>query len=88
MNDDNLLTKEQIPEAELSFQARADGTEMQAGLFWLLASTGGIVSPWWSTQRDQDLRGFWRRCDHFSGAVYSIGAKLASVPFRIEPRDP
>ena len=61
---------------------------MHAGLFWLLADTGGIVSPWWSARRDMDLRNFWRKCDHFAGAVYSIAAKLAAVPFRIEPRDP
>ena len=84
-----VSARKELEEAALSFQARAEsGQEMQAGLFWLLASTGGIVSPWWSKRRDMDLREFWRKCDHFSGAVYSIAAKLASVPFRIEPRDP
>lgn len=78
----------QIPEATESIQARARVDEPQAGLFFLMAATGGLVSPWWSQRRDMDLREFYRGVDHFVGALYTIASKVAAVPFRVEPRDP
>jgi hypothetical protein len=54
-------------------------------LFWL-ANSGQIISPWWSKARDMQLRTFWQDSDHFSGAVFNMAAKLASVPRRVEPR--
>ena len=57
------------------------------GLLYWMANAGTILPAWWSPARDTRLRQFWMSCDHFAGAMYIIGAKLASVPFRIEPRD-
>lgn len=56
-------------------------------LFWM-ATGGSLISPWWSTTRDYQLRTFAKNSDHFQGAMWMIAAKLTSVPFRIEPRDP
>lgn len=71
-----------------TIQSRATDTSQQSTLIVMLARTAGLIAPWWSTRRDVELRKAWTESDHFSGANYSIGAKLSSVPFRIEPRDP
>jgi len=55
-------------------------------LFWM-ANAGQIIPPWWSKERDAKLRSFWQDSDHFSGAMFNMAAKLASVPFKVEPRD-
>jgi hypothetical protein len=57
------------------------------GLLYMMAAGGSLISPWWSTTRDFQLRQFAKQSDHFQGAMWMIAAKLTSVPFRIEPRD-
>jgi len=57
------------------------------GLLMNLSQVGGLVSPWWSRQRDMELRRFWMSVNHLAGAFYTLRAKLTSVPFRIEARD-
>lgn len=52
-----------------------------------LAKSGTYVSPWWSEQRDIDLRQFWKKSDHLSGAVYSMTSKITSIPFKVVPRN-
>lgn len=52
-----------------------------------LSKSGQYVSPWWSEQRDIDLRQFWKRSDHLSGAIYSMVSKINSIPFKIVPRN-
>lgn len=50
-----------------------------------LSHYGYNVAPWWSEQRDIDLRNFWKKSDHLSGAVYSMVSKITSIPFAIIP---
>ncbi len=57
------------------------------GLVWL-ARAGLQISPWWSPQRDIELANFWKKPDHLAGAVYTLEARMTSIPFRIEARDP
>jgi len=45
------------------------------------------IAPWWSEQRDIDLRNFWKRSDHLSGAVYTMTSKISSIPFKVVPID-
>ena len=76
-------------------QARADSLQARATqegqgrspFLMLMAHAGEIIAPWWSKRRDFDLDRFAKQSDHFSGAVYTLTAKMASVPFRVEPRD-
>jgi len=56
-------------------------------LFLSLANSGSIISPWWSTMRDVDIRRFWKSVDHLSGTIYSMEAKLTSIPFKILAKD-
>ena len=78
---------------QLSIQARAreadpDTGVASIGLLGLLASAGEIMPPWWSKRRDRELRRFWMRSDHVSGAFFTICTKLISVPLHVEARDP
>lgn len=57
------------------------------GLLTYLFRAGELVSPWWSTQRDIDLRRFIKSSDHLSGTVSLLTSKIINVPFRVEPRD-
>jgi hypothetical protein len=67
--------------------ATRQGVEHSIGLLFWLANAGQIIDPWWSKNRDAQLRNFWKDSDHFSGAIYMMSSKLASVPRRVEPRD-
>lgn len=84
------LTLKGIDEAaDLSVQARARREDKWGfALLNFLAQGAGLVSPWWSKQRDLELNDFWKKIPHLSGAFYTLASKLSAVPFRIEPRDP
>jgi hypothetical protein len=73
---------------EHTVQARGRG-EVQAapfGFMWF-AQAGGLISPWWSRQRDAELRKFWKKPDHLAGAIYTLEARLSTIPLRIIPKD-
>lgn len=73
----------------LSIQDRATRTETYGTSVlivpWL--SSGGIISPWWSATRDRQLRDFWKRSDHLSGAVYTMTAKMQAIPNKVVAKD-
>jgi hypothetical protein len=50
-----------------------------------LASGNLRIAPWWSRQRDIQLRHFWKQQDHLAGAVYAMQAKMTAIPFDIIP---
>lgn len=86
----DLLTKDaslaQI--ARESVQPRATGELETTGLSFLFALRGGgTIAPWWLPRRDKDLRAFVIASDHLKGATYNFITRLASIPFRIIPRD-
>jgi hypothetical protein len=53
---------------------------------WLASGTE-VLPAWWSRRRDIELRKFWRSVDMLAGAVYALEAKMATIPFHIEPAD-
>ncbi len=61
--------------------------EVGFGLLFHLVRAGELIAPWWSQRRDKELRAFAKNSDHFSGAEWMIGTKLASVPYLVEARD-
>jgi hypothetical protein len=74
--------------SELSIQSHPRAGE-QGGVFvvsWL-AQAGMTVAPWWSKSRDRQLRQFWKKSDHLSGAMFTMTSKMTSIPFKIETRD-
>lgn len=72
-----------------SFQDRSDTVESpmpkMASISRLIQS-GDIIAPWWSYQRDRQLREFWMSNDYLSGAMYNMVSKMTAIPFRIIPK--
>ena len=83
-NQDEQLEKA----SELSIQARGRGeaVSLPSILPWLTIA-GQLISPWWSQQRDKELRAFWKKIDHLSGTVYTFQSRISTIPFHVEPRD-
>lgn len=52
-----------------------------------MAGQGQIVSPWWSRVRDMELRAFWPKSDHLSGAIYSFVSKMTAIPNKVVARN-
>jgi hypothetical protein len=74
-----------------SVQQRAREGRGHAGLslfLWQAAGAGELMPGWWSRARDAELRRFWKRVDHLSGAVYTMESIISTIPFHIEPVDP
>lgn len=81
---------------DLSFQRRADGQALNGAYSWWFKrpADGSEISPWWSEQRDRDLRLFVLRegNDILQGAVSSINKKFKAMswvvdgPKRVVPR--
>ena len=63
------------------------GTTHAANVLMFLSRGGDIVPGWWSLARDVELRKFWKRSDHLSGAMYTMIAKLTTIPLNIVARD-
>lgn len=53
----------------------------------LFAPAAPEISPWWSRQRDVELRAFWQDGQQASGIMYRAQNKIASIPFKVEARD-
>ena len=70
-----------------SVQARARGEGATLSLLLWAVRGAELISPWWSKQRDADLRRFWKSVDHLAGAVYTIQSRLITIPFQVLPRD-
>ena len=81
------MTNDPKSAIQSSVQSHVRETTDRAALVVWLASANEVISPWWSRRRDKDLRDFWRRVDMLAGAVYALEAKMATIPFRIEPKD-
>lgn len=70
-------------------QARVrEGREAGFSILNFLAGAGFRIPAWWSPTRDAALRRFWKESDHLSGALYTMIAKMTSIPFQIVPVDP
>lgn len=55
-------------------------------VLWMVGASE-ILSPWWSSYRDRQMRDFWKKIDPLSGAVYALVSKLSTIPFKIIPKD-
>jgi len=73
-----------------SVQGSTEGAtsgSMLGGLLLTINQATDIIPPWWSTSRDKELRKFVHKCDHLSGAVYTMSAKMKSIPIKVVARD-
>jgi len=62
-------------------------TDSRISLVLWMAGTSEVLSPWWSSYRDRQLRDFWKKVDPLFGAVYALTSKIATIPFKIIPKD-
>ncbi len=87
------MTDANLEEAiDKTIQPRASGKGGIGGahlnlVFWM-AGTNELISPWWSRQRDWELRDFWKRIDYLAGAINTLEAMLTTIPLKVIPRDP
>ncbi len=78
---------EPLQEATVQERGRKEDAVLAHTLLLFLSRAGQLISPWWSKQRDADLRRFWRQVDYLAGAVYTMESRLTTVPWRITPKD-
>jgi len=73
---------------ERSIQSRVR-EDKPLGLSLMLYMVGGTgtIPGWWSKNRDQKLREFWKNNDYLAGAVYAVCSRMATIPVNIEPWD-
>jgi hypothetical protein len=62
-------------------------SDSNSGFLLTVLSGSGVIAPWWSRQRDVQLRGLLKKSDHLSGAMYNFATKIAAIPLRVIPRD-
>lgn len=53
-----------------------------------MVRAGEYIPSWWSTARDKELRRFWKKSDHLSGAIYAMESKMTAIPCKVVARDP
>lgn len=53
----------------------------------LLSQSTETIPPWWSPGRDLALSAMWKASNLMSGAMYMMAAKIATIPWHVEPID-
>lgn len=83
MADDNSKIR------ELSIQARAKENESLAAIWTFNRFEPSLIAPWWSEQRDRDLREFWmlEGNDILQGAISSLTKKFKAMSWILEGPD-
>lgn len=86
MTDKIVETIEQARSLSIQSAQRNNTAGFMPVLIYMRAG-GDIISPWWSTYRDIQLRAFWKKSDHLSGALYNMISKMTAIPFAMIPDD-
>lgn len=76
-----------IRDLTIQSRARSNGSVASQSYLSFLERVSNIVPDWWSEQRDMALARFWKSGDQIAGAVYSMQAKMVTIPFHVEPLD-
>ena len=64
-----------------------DNTSFMSGLVDIFIHMVKDISPWWSRQRDAELRAFWKDGQSASIVMGLAQNKLATIPIEIVPND-
>ena len=86
MTLDNTIQQAREQTVQSHVNQPVDETGGFMSLLWM-ARAGMYISPWWSPARDIELRKFWKQSDHLSGAIYTMLAKMTTIPFKVVARD-
>lgn len=77
---------EQAVDVATGFES-SDGAFFLGGLVDIYIHMLNEVSPWWSRQRDAELRAFWKDGQSASIVMGLAQNKLATIPIKIVPND-
>jgi hypothetical protein len=77
---------EQAVEVATGFQAESASFFLN-GLVDIYIHTLNEISPWWSRQRDSELRAFWKDGQSASIVMGLAQNKLATIPIKVVPKD-
>lgn len=88
-----MAKKEVKPEAlqqvaDLAIEPQSRDRFAGMPLMIMFAKAGELISPWWSKQRDDELRRFWKQVDMISGALYMMESRLTTIPWKVVAKDP
>ena len=72
---------------EQTIQGRARGRETALSFVFWVAGGNEIISPWWSRQRDSELRRFVKQIDYLSGTVSTLETMLTTIPIEVVPKN-
>jgi hypothetical protein len=90
MTDTPTVNVDALIEQSRKRSIQSDQTSPESGgvltVNWM-ARAGAYLPSWWSASRDQELRKFWKKGDHLSGAIYAMESKMTAIPRRVVPRD-
>ncbi len=72
-----------------SIQVRGKNDDISSAVSFItgLFTAADTLPRWWSASRDNALEDLWRTSDLLSGAMYTMAAKMSTIPFHVEPRD-
>jgi hypothetical protein len=73
-------------DATIQSRVRQDLQNRISLVLWL-AGGADLISPWWSKQRDSELRKFYKQVDMLSGAVATLAQRMTTIPFKVVPKD-
>lgn len=72
-----------------SVQVRSKNDDVASVVSFIsgLFTAADTLPRWWSAARDNALDELWKTSDLQSGAMYTMSAKMSTIPFHVEPRD-
>jgi hypothetical protein len=91
MADTPTVNVDALIEQSRKRSVQADQSSPESGGLYTvnwIAKAGAYLPAWWSAKRDYELRRFWKKGDHLSGAIYAMESKMTAIPRRVVPRDP
>jgi hypothetical protein len=81
------LVEDAVGMTALSDVTNADA-QMAIHAMSYLVTTGKLIPPWYSRQRDIELHRVTKQSNHLSGLFYLATTKLANIPVRFIAKDP
>lgn len=58
--------------------------DVTAPIFLRFAEVGARITPWWSLQRDKELREFWRTEPVLASAIYTVASRQAAFSWALD----
>lgn len=88
-NDVVIKTSQKIEDAidRTSQLSETEANPLQS-FAWNLVKVSDGLAPWWSRQRDIELRTLWKDGGYLSSVMFSAVSKITNIPIRVEAVNP